>query len=572
MGVKHFYYWYSRAHKSCISRVLSIPVDTLCIDMNGIFHGCAQKVYRYGDFAASIPLSVFERGTPISAATGSEESFKRKLFREVCDKTDMIVRSVRPTGTLLLFVDGVAGLGKMNQQRQRRFRSCQDRATERSPAAVSAGVPAFNPNQFTPGTALMDGLTKAIDVFIRRKQASDPIWRGIRVILSNEKVPGEGEHKIMEYLRKNPCPSACIYGMDGDLMMLAALLPVERVFIARETDYYRWEYVDVEDFIKKIIDEIDWTREGSADYSAGHLVEDNQEAGKVKAFCNKRGIRDFVMMCFLVGNDFLPTTPALSIIDGGLTLLFQVYRSVGRVEGHLTGMRSDRVVLSRKPMMAFLTELARHEKTILERKYNSGRAFHHDPIIVRHSVRVNGLMVIDMDAVADEYYSTKFADGVDRATIARQFLDGIIWVMNYYEAGMPDWLWCFPHLFGPFIRDLADAMPSFRPRRFDNNDPVDPMLQLMMVLPPSDQREMLPAVLHMMDKPEHKKFFPDRVEIDMSGKKKDWEGIPIVPFVSLTEFNRFYTARKKMIPITDARRNIRGKTFAYLSGECVALN
>lgn len=569
MGVKHFYYWYSRAHKSCISRVLSSPVDTLCIDMNGLFHGCAQKVYRYGDFATSVPLSVFDRG---ASAAGSEEAYRRKLFREVCEKTDIIVRSVKPTGSLLLFVDGVAGLGKMNQQRQRRFRSCQDRAsTERSPAAVSAGLPAFNPNQFTPGTALMDSLTKAIDTFIRRKQITDPIWRDIKVVLSNEKVAGEGEHKIMDYLRRNPCPSACIYGMDGDLMMLATLLPVDKVYIARETDYYRWEYVDVEDFSKKIIDEIDWTKDGTAEYSAGS-VSGQVRGSNARAFCKKRGMRDFVMMCFLVGNDFLPTTPALSIIDGGLTLLFQVYRSVCRAEGHLTGFRSDRVVLSRKPLIAFLSELARHEKTILERKYNSGRVFHHDPIVVRNSSRVNGLTVIDMDAVADEYYSTKFADGSDRSTIARHYLDGIIWVMNYYEAGMPDWLWCYPHLFGPFIRDLAEAAPAFKPRRFDHNEPVDPMLQLMMVLPPSDQREMVPPVLHMMNNPEHKKYFPDRVEIDMSGKKKDWEGIPIVPFICITDFCRFYTARKKMIPAADARRNIRGKTFVYTAGGCSPLS
>ena len=39
---------------------------------------------------------------------------------------------------------------------------------------------------------------------------------------SNEKVPGEGEHKIIDYIRKNnPYDSYCIYGADADLFMLS---------------------------------------------------------------------------------------------------------------------------------------------------------------------------------------------------------------------------------------------------------------------------------------------------------------------------------------------------------------
>ena len=53
---------------------------------------------------------------------------------------------------------------------------------------------------------------------------------------------------------------------------------------------------------------------------------------------DERLLDDFVLLCFFVGNDFLPQLPCLSIPDGGLDLLLALYsralpRSLG---GYLT--------------------------------------------------------------------------------------------------------------------------------------------------------------------------------------------------------------------------------------------
>jgi len=156
---------------------------------------------------------------------------------------DDIVHQVRPKGVLLLAVDGVAPRAKMNQQRARRFRSARD-AQDLKAQLQAAGktVPdLFDSNAISPGTNFMAELCAQLHFFVKYKVNTDPMYKGLDVVLSDGSVPGEGEHKMMDYIRQlrlkpdyNVNTRHCFYGADADLIMLSLLTHEPHFYIIRE--------------------------------------------------------------------------------------------------------------------------------------------------------------------------------------------------------------------------------------------------------------------------------------------------------------------------------------------------
>jgi 5'-3' exoribonuclease 1 len=113
---------------------------------------------------------------------------------------------IKPRKLLFLGLDGVAPRAKMNNQRSRRFKSAKDyKELEKKLEYLgdAKNEEEFQNNCITPGTEFMSELNRQLRFFVAKKIEEDVKWRGFNVLFSGADVPGEGEHKIMDFIRKS---------------------------------------------------------------------------------------------------------------------------------------------------------------------------------------------------------------------------------------------------------------------------------------------------------------------------------------------------------------------------------
>lgn len=550
MGVKHFFHWFKDQFGEKISRVarnqtlsdINVEVDNLMLDMNGIFHNSAQKIYEYGNFKTRAHNTRL-LGTKINKSI-KPQGIKAQiaLFEDVCKTIEHIFKVVQPKKNLVLCVDGPAPLSKQNQQRQRRFRSAMEQEEECN----------FNSNSITPGTKFMDYLTKYIDWYIRKRINEEPKWRKVQIVFSNEKAPGEGEHKLINYIRYyGSCEdSYCIYGLDADLIMLALGTHLDNFYILRDDmynlgkDFFCLDIGNIRDDLANLL----------------RWEENKYRFDKVTA------INDFIFLCFMVGNDFLPHIPSIEIIEKGIELMIEIYKETCTFYGHITTNISGRIYFRNEPLGVFLGTVGQHEQSNFEHKLGKKECFFPDPLLESCSVQVKGgTWEVDIDKYKKDYFSTCFPKETDEQKLCHDYLEGMQWVLSYYTRGVPNWKWYFPYHYAPPASVIAKYTDSFIQPHYGRTIPTSPFLQLLCVLPPKSA-ELIPKPLSKLlleNLSPLKKYCPETFEVDLSGKRREWEGIVILPMVDFNTVRECYLDNIAKIDEKELKRNKLGKSFIY---------
>ena len=175
----------------------------------------------------------------------------------------------------------------------------------------------------------MARLAAFLRTYVAQNQVTGgPLWQKLAVIIDDSGSPGEGEHKIVDYIRNwrrssdySPDVVHAICGQDADLIMLGLSLHEPRVIILRD------RASPPKKGKGKSGAEHDGKNEKGLDYLRIDrlrqylLYEFGASLGQPGAlpfpFDIEMVLNDFIFLCFLVGNDFLPHLPSLAIREGG---------------------------------------------------------------------------------------------------------------------------------------------------------------------------------------------------------------------------------------------------------------
>ncbi|XP_057463271.1 5'-3' exoribonuclease 3-like isoform X1 [Actinidia eriantha] len=599
MGIPAFYRWLVDKYPLAVVDVkeeeaptvvngVSVPVDAsrpnpngfefdnLYLDMNGIIHPC----FHPEDFPA--PNTYDE------------------VFKAVFKSIDRIFSLIRPRKLLYLAIDGVAPRAKMNQQRARRFRAAKEAADEEQTDMLDSNV-------ITPGTEFMALLSSALQFYLHLRMNTYPGWRGVKVILSDASVPGEGEHKIMAYIRLqrnlpgfDPNTRHCLYGLDADLIMLALATHEIHFSILREDGSKHTNDrspINNRQNKRRKLKQGDVYGNNLEDHIMrqkfqflhvwilrDYLVHDLKIPDPTVKADLERLIDDLVFMCMFVGNDFLPHVPSLEISEGAIDLLMAVYKKeFVRMGGYLTN--SFEVNLER--VEHFVRGVGSHENVIFRKRSQvqkergirfGGPSSNSGVKKIRGSINhvtdvanpVTDQVKLGEVGWKERFYADKFEAKTndERERIRRdsvlKYIEGICWAMHYYYQGVCSWQWFYPYHYAPFASDIYGL--NQLEIHFILGKPFKPFDQLMGVLPaasahalPSFYRELMTDSSSPISD-----FYPSDFEIDLNGKRFSWQGVCKLPFIEESRLLSETAKVEHTLTDEEKRRNSLGMDMLFV--------
>lgn len=437
---------------------------------------------------------------------------------------------------------------------------------------------------------------------------TDDFWKsGADVIVSGPDVPGEGEHKVMDFIREvrqngsdrphyKPGYNHVLYGLDADLIMLGLVTHEPNFMLLREkmsvvmAGRGRSKYRKRKDMLEYNQNDFELLELSALRQMLALQFRKFADEGQLKvAFDLDRVIDDFVFMCMLVGNDFLPHVPHLEIEGGAISLMMSNYIDLlAEWGGYLT--KKERIHPDR--FEQFMYHLSIYEEEHFKRRgyeeselgwklpsnneeeeddfygfYYSGSATpdcavaanrkgSKAPPAEKRPMAPTGNRSFRRNhpgnlcrSYRDFYYETKLGWKTEdrsrtlfrRREHVREYLEGLHWCLNYYHNGCQSWDWFFPYLYSPLATDMVNLAEfydeadeeGFCAMKFELGTPFPSLAQLLSVLPPQSA-DLLPRPFgQLMLHPSSPllSFYPHDFVADANGKRQSWEAVVQIPFI-----------------------------------------
>lgn len=547
MGIPYIFGHFTKKYHNLICKNLE-NCDRLFLDFNSIIHTESQKIIKK------------------SGEIKNNDELENLIFQSIIDHTLFLTTICKPKHLLYIAVDGIAPLAKQNQQRRRRYLS-RFRNDQISKAKFDLNIKyvEFDSNAISPGTKFMNKLDKFLKSYFSK---SKEIELEFKVEISGHDCLGEGEHKIINLIKNSDIDyfTDVIYGLDADLIMLSlSCKHHNNIYLMRETSFFNFSKTPENDFsylkienLKKCI-----------------LKEMVREVGDKKEMDNMFYIYDYIFVCIWVGNDFIPGITFFKIKNSAIEVLCDKYRTIhDEIREHFVYQDSfGKFKINKLFLEKFLIALGEIENSMMisvTRNYYQAQSNIKQNI--NNSNRLQQLIVeidnyplyhrfpcvIDPEndpQWRDHYYNVLFGENLQETVkyICVNWLQGLMWTLNYYFNRKFKFDWYYKWNFAPCITDLTNYCITIENDYFDtmqkelSNCTRDinewsSGLQLMMVLPPQSI-DLIPNELRRIMSDIDMNcvhYYPHKFKINTYLKQFLWECTPILPNININNLQKSY--------------------------------
>jgi len=514
MGIPSYFSFIVKNHRSIIRRInkQKICVERLYLDCNSILYDAVHSI----DFSGWTETNSMPKTTII--------------IQWSIRKIEEYIANIGPSGLVYIAFDGVAPVAKMKQQRERRYKSWYQSTVYRDIFGEKMVDP-WNTSAITPGTQFMAELNNKMRTHFTTTTTEAPA-----IIFSGSDEAGEGEHKIFQHIRNNSSQQmTVVYGLDADLIMLSIThLPVcANIYLFRETPH----------FIQNIDPDLEPNQTYMLDIPAlaKIITLDMNNGIQMTTPVHYNRIYDYILICFMLGNDFLPHFPSINIRTGGINKLITAYKAtIGRGQTNLT----DGTQIFWHPFRIFINYLAKleehHFKEETKLRDKRGKNVMRDDtpdakykkfeVVPSYERETEWYINPFQPHWQSRYYKSLFINNNNMELLQHQvcnnYLEGLEWCIRYYTNGCPNWRWKYTSNYPPLLEDLCKHIPATNIQPFmqpnSPNGPVHPLVQLCYVLPKTSLG-LLPTELFWRMSSTYPSFYRNDCDFMWAYCKYFWE-------------------------------------------------
>jgi 5'-3' exonuclease len=481
MGIPSYFSHLIKEHSNIIRKQKDDDIiDNLYIDSNSIIYDVIYSIEEY--------------------------SFEN-IFKNICMKLESYIYIIKPRKTVIIAFDGVAPLAKMVQQRLRRNKGIILDGLNNMIDINSKKK--WDTTQITPGTEFMEKMTIYLEKYFKKDFNCD-------IIISSSNERGEGEQKIFKYMRDNKDKHAdettVIYGLDADLIMLS----LNHASMYGDILLYR----ETPEFIKSINSDLDPNQLyilNINELKYNIAVDMNNGINDITYDEMDILINDYVFICFILGNDFIPHSPCINIRTNGIDILLDIYKSNFSHKNSI--IKDNEIVWSEFSKFIKIISTTERDYLIEEHKRRDRfeNRYYPNSSVEEKKYKLNLFPTIFrederyinpyLDGWESRYYSVLFKIKYDKDRIKKicnNYLEALEWNYKYYTDDCINWKWEYKYHYTPLFSDLIKYIPFYNTTfvKEDKNNEVSPLVQLCYVLPkechyliPDKKRIILDTVL-----------------------------------------------------------------------------